>query len=110
MMSWQGQARHYLSRDVLEWGIQLALHRSARVFTNGSLSSRFDAAGNNIKCPWFGTMNATRAVGHDEIVVRVGVPCPERITAFNQVINDNRLSWLERVAAIATFTLWCGLL
>ena len=75
-----------------------------------SLPSRLDTAGSNIKCPCFGTMNATRAVGHDEIGVGIRVPCPKRITAFDQVINDNKLSWLERVTAIAAFTLWCGLL
>ena len=79
-------------------------------FMSRSLSSRFDAAGSNIKCPCFGTMDATRAVGHDEIVVRIRVPCPKGIAAFDQVINDNKLSWLERVTAIAAFTLWCGLL
>ena len=44
------------------------------------------------------------SVCHDEIVFRIGVPRPKGITAFHQVIDDNKLSWIESVAAVAALT------
>ncbi len=76
-----------------------------------ALCSKFDAAGRNIKYPCLGVIDATAgSVCHDEIIFRIGVPRPKGITAFNQVINDNELSWIEIVSAIAAYTLWYGLI
>jgi hypothetical protein len=66
--------------------------RLSGFFTNGSLCSKFDAAGRNIKYPCIGTINATGSVCHVEIGVRIGVPCPKRITAFHQVIRETGIS------------------
>ena len=80
-------------------------------FTNRSLCSEFDAAGRNIKYPWFGIIDATAGpVCHDEIVFRNRVPRPKGITAFHQVINDQRLFRSDRVGAITAYNLWCGLI
>ena len=57
-----------------------------------------------------GSINATGSVCHDEIGFRIWVPCPEGITAFDQVINDNKLLWIDVIGAIAADTLGCGLI
>ena len=69
-----------------------------------------DAAGCNIKCPAGGSFQATGSVCHDEIVFGIGVPRPKGITAFHQVVNDQRLPRSEAVAAIAAGSLWSALL
>lgn len=72
--------------------------------------SKVDVPSRNIKRPVIGIIKATGSVGHDEIVFWIGVPRPKGITAFHQVINDKRLGWGERVAAIAALILWYGLI
>src|ERR1700752_1094253 len=72
--------------------------------------SLVDSSGRNIKYSYIGTIYATAgSVCHDEIVFRLGVPCPKCITAFHQIIKDKSLSWSDRVGAIAAYNLWYGL-
>ena len=78
---------------------------------SSALCSKFDAAGRNIKYPCLGVINATAgSVCHDEISLRIGVPCPKGIAAFHQVIEDKGLSRFDRVGAIAAYNLWYGLI
>ena len=80
------------------------------LLTDSWLWPKFDAAGGNIKHPCIGSIDAAGSVGHDEIGVRIGVPRPKGITAFHQVIDDNKLSWIERVATVATLAIRFGLI
>ena len=74
------------------------------------LCSTFDAAGRNIKYPCLGVINATAgSVCHDEISLRIGVPCPKGITCCHQVIQDEGLPRVDRISAIAALTL-CSVL
>ena len=69
--------------------------------------------GRNAKYPCIGISNAIDArgaVSHDEIGFRIGVPCPKGVAADNQVVNEDRLSWIDTVGAITTFPLGCDLI
>ena len=75
-----------------------------------NLLSKLDVVGCNIKGPAAGIIKAGGAVRHHKIVLRIGVPRPQGITAFHQVINDKRLPLSESIAAITADGPWSALL
>lgn len=87
------------------YAMSIAIGSSGRIeirtLENSPLS---DISGRDIKCPGTGTIQAAGgSICHDEIVVWVGVPRPDGVTAFHHVIDDERVSRLENVSAIAAY-------
>ena len=80
------------------------------VFTNWSLSSKFDIAAGDIKYPAIGIIDAIGPVCYDEIRVRIRVPRPKGVTTFHQITNHMEFSRRESVAAIAARALRTGLI
>lgn len=73
---------------------------------NHRLLSKIDPVGGNIKRPVCGLIEATGSVRHHEIIFRVGVPRPKRITAFDQIVDHKRPVWREDIAAVTAEPLW----